>query len=79
MSESKIDAWQRKIRNARRRQEEREKERMWNKLKEDDKGGRKKDIDIEIVRKAVKAKTRRLRAGFTVETQEIVLLNDANK
>ena len=79
MSESKIDAWQRKIRNAKRRQEEREKERMWNKLKEDDKGGRKKDIDIEIVRKAVKAKTRRLRAGFTFETQEIVLLNDANK
>ena len=79
MSESKIDAWQRKIRNANRRQEEREKERMWNKLKGDDKGGRKKDIDIEIVRKAVKAKTRRLRAGFTVETQEIVLLNDANK
>lgn len=78
MSESKIDAWQRKIRNAQRRQEEREKERMWNKLSTVPRiSGNFEDMKITV--QHVKAKTRKLRASFTFETQEIVSLNDVNK
>ena len=79
MKESAIELQKRKIRNGIRKQAEkiqREKDKVWDKLKEVDEGGR--VINIEVVKKTVEAKTRKLTAKWTTEIEDISLNDSTN-
>ena len=68
MSETKIELWKRKIRNGRRKQEKKQKEQVWNKLKTVKK---KLSYEFDINVTPVQIPSRKLKAHqWTVTTED---------
>ena len=76
MKETAVQVNQRQIQNGIRKQAEavqREKDKVWDKLTEVKKPANL--ADIQVVRRAVSASTRKLHAKWTIETEEIAGIN----